>query len=282
MKTRFLPVLIAVSLLLAGTPASAAEKGDAKAELQALVTKIQAKLRELRGAEKAVTEKDLADNLKEFDQLLAAHKGEKSDDVAQLLVMKALLYVQVLEDDAKGLPLLKQVKTDFPETRPGKQMDELIAGLERQSAARKLQKDLVTGAKFPAFDVKDTAGKRLALADFKGKVVLVDFWATWCGPCVAELPNVLAAYEKHHAKGLEIIGVSLDRDREKLASFTKERKMAWAQVFDGDSGPDALAARYGITSIPATFLLDGEGKIIAKNLRGDELETAVAKALGKK
>jgi peroxiredoxin len=99
---------------------------------------------------------------------------------------------------------------------------------------------------------------------------------------VAELPNVLKTYEKHHAQGFDIIGVSLDKDEAKLKTFIADRKMPWKQYFDGKGWGSKLGARYGVNSIPATYLLDGEGKIIAKNLRGEALEEAVAKVLAQK
>jgi thiol-disulfide isomerase/thioredoxin len=97
----------------------------------------------------------------------------------------------------------------------------------------KLQAGLKPGVVFPDFNEKDLAGEPLSIAKFKGKVVLVDFWATWCGPCRGELPNVLAAYKKYHDKGFEIIGISLDRDENALKSFIKENGMVWPQYFDG-------------------------------------------------
>ena len=126
------------------------------------------------------------------------------------------------------------------------------------------------------------AGQPFSIASHKGKVVLVDFWATWCGPCRAELPNVIAAYQKYHAKGFDIVGVSLDEDKPQLLSFIKDQNMTWPQYFDGQRWENKLAVKYGIQSIPATFLLDGEGKIIGKNLRGDALEQALASALANK
>lgn len=140
-------------------------------------------------------------------------------------------------------------------------------------------KALTVGAPFPDFEEQDLDGKPLSVGKFKGKVVLIDFWATWCGPCIQELPNVLKAYEKYHEKGFEIIGISLDNEKEKLTSFIKAKKLPWPQYFDGKGWESKLGVKYGIDSIPATYLLDKEGKIIAKGLRGDALEKAVEKAL---
>jgi thiol-disulfide isomerase/thioredoxin len=152
---------------------------------------------------------------------------------------------------------------------------------QRQMEAQKIQAALAIGVKFPDFNEKDTAGKPLAIANYKGKVVLIDFWATWCGPCRAELPNVIATYKKYHNQGFEIIGISLDQDQAKLTGFTKSMNMTWPQYFDGQGWGNKLAVKYGMESIPATYLLDGNGKIIGRDLRGDELTQAVAKALGK-
>jgi thiol-disulfide isomerase/thioredoxin len=107
----------------------------------------------------------------------------------------------------------------------------------------------------------------------------VDFWATWCGPCVAELPNVLETYQKYHDKGFDVVGISLDQDENKLKSFILQRKISWHQYFDGKGWENKLAVKYGISSIPATYLLDKDGKIVAKDVRGEELGKAVAKAL---
>jgi len=126
-------------------------------------------------------------------------------------------------------------------------------------------------------------GKPMSLANFKGKVVMVDFWATWCPPCRAEAPNISAVYGKYHDQGFEIIGISLDHpgDKDKLVAFTKENKMPWGEYYDGAEGPMKIARKYGINAIPTSFLIDGNGKIIASGeaLRGDGLEPLVKKAL---
>jgi peroxiredoxin len=149
-------------------------------------------------------------------------------------------------------------------------------------AAKKIQEALAVGTTFPDFNEMDVTGQPLSIASHKGNVVLIDFWATWCGPCVKELPNVIATYQKHHAQGFDIIGVSLDQDQAKLTQFTKSKDMTWQQFFDGRGWGNKLAVKYGIESIPSTFLLDGDGKIIGKDLRGKALEQAVTSALANK
>lgn len=277
MKIKLLTGLAALSLLFAAQCSFAAGTNDAATELKDLVGKVKTKL---EAGQKS--EKDLAPELKQFDDLLAEHKGEKTDIVAQILMMKAMLYLQVIEDDAKGTEALKQLKRDFPDTRAGQAVDKILDSIQKQAEARKVHSGLVAGSKFPGFTEKDVTGKPLSVDNFKGKVVLVDFWATWCGPCVGEMPNVIATFQKHHANGFDIIGISLDQDKDKLTDFTKKKDMTWPQYFDGQGWGNKLAVKYGIESIPSNFLLDPEGKIIDKDLRGEALENAVSKALAKK
>lgn len=125
-------------------------------------------------------------------------------------------------------------------------------------------------------------GSKVDLAALRGKVVLVDFWATWCPPCVEEVPAVVAAYEKFRDQGFEIIGISLDENKEALEKFTKENKMSWPQFFDGKGWENELAQRFKIQSVPTMWLLDREGKLADPAPRG-RLEEAISAALaGKK
>jgi len=124
-------------------------------------------------------------------------------------------------------------------------------------------------------------GKKFDWAPYKGKVVLVDFWATWCGPCIQELPNVLKAYEKYNKQGFEIIGVSLDNNVEALTRFVEKEKMPWANIYEqGPRGWDQpLVKHYGVMSIPFTVLIGRDGNVIAMNVRGPALERELEKLL---
>jgi thiol-disulfide isomerase/thioredoxin len=277
MKMKIISALVALSFLISGQRAFTADTNSASAELKDLVARINTKLKQEQR-----TESDLAGELKEFDVLLAKHKGEDAEDLAQVLSMKGGLYLQVLDRPEKAAEVFKQIKRDFPKTKIGQRADDILETIAQQAEVKKIQDALAVGTKFPDFNEKDLTSKPLSIANYKGKVVMLDFWATWCGPCRAELPNVLEVYQKHHQDGFEIIGISLDEDRARLESFIKEKNMTWPQFFDGQKWKNKLSVKYGVNSIPATYLLDGEGKIIGKNLRGEELEEAVAAALAKK
>ncbi|MBY0427067.1 MAG: AhpC/TSA family protein, partial [Cytophagales bacterium] len=124
----------------------------------------------------------------------------------------------------------------------------------------------------PEIALEDTAGKELKLSSLRGKIVLIDFWASWCGPCRMENPNVVQAYNKFKEKGFEILSVSLDNNKFKWLQAIKSDRMTWKHVSDLKGWQSSAANLYSVKSIPSTFLLDKEGKIIAKNLRGRALE----------
>ena len=121
-------------------------------------------------------------------------------------------------------------------------------------------------------------GQEVNLADLRGKVVLIDFWATWCPPCRVEVPALVTAYEKFHDQGFEIIGISLDRDRSALEKFLRENKMTWPQFFDGKGWENAIATRFKIQSAPTLWLLNRQGKLIDSAPR-TRLDQAIAAAL---
>ena len=121
----------------------------------------------------------------------------------------------------------------------------------------------------------------MSLKESLGKITIVDFWASWCGPCRAENPNTVALYKEFHSQGLNIIGVSLDKDAVKWKEAIAKDKLVWTQVSHLKFWDEPIAIQYQVESIPATFVLDASGKIIAKGLFGEELRAKIATLLSK-
>ncbi|NKI32402.1 TlpA disulfide reductase family protein [Croceivirga thetidis] len=188
-------------------------------------------------------------------------------------LMSALLLYEMAQ--RKTLPiediekLSQKFSPEIQKTRPAKKIKELVETAKRTKI----------GAVAPDFSGPTPDGKQLALNDVKGKVTLIDFWAGWCRPCRMENPNIVSVYEKYKDKGLEIIGVSLDRNREQWLQAIEDDGLEWNQVSNVQYFQGPIAQLYNIQAIPAAFLLDENGVIIAKDLRGPALEAMVAELL---
>ncbi|MDR2563935.1 MAG: AhpC/TSA family protein [Prevotellaceae bacterium] len=142
-------------------------------------------------------------------------------------------------------------------------------------------KEVKEGQDFVDLKMQTPEGKDIAISDYaaKGKYVLLDFWASWCGPCRQENPNVVKAYAKFKDKGFEIVGISLDKEKDKWIAGIKEDKITWPQMSDLKQWQSEAVEKYGIQGIPFTVLLDKEGKVLAKNLRGAALENKLSELL---
>ncbi len=174
---------------------------------------------------------------------------------------------------------------------PEEKQRELFAGANERTAQlpivvqikeriRALSNTAV-GQPFVDFRMLDPDGREVALSDYvgKGKYVLIDFWASWCKGCIAEIPNIEAAYAKYKNRGLQVVGISFDGSRKAWMDSLKKLNMPWPQMFDGKGWATPAAKLYGLSSIPHIILLDKEGKIIARGIRGEELQGKLAELL---
>jgi peroxiredoxin len=168
----------------------------------------------------------------------------------------------------------KRFVTEFQDKAPEAAM-EISDMLERTMR-------LMEGAKAPEFTQLSPEGTPVKLADFKGKYVLLDFWASWCGPCRKENPNVVKLYDKYKTKGFEILGISLDQNRERWLQAIQADKLTWKHTSDLKGWSNEVSKLYEISAIPKTFLLDPNGIIIARDLRGAALEGKLAEIFAPK
>lgn len=210
-----------------------------------------------------------------LDKMEALYATLAEDDAlmrGRILGSLGGIYQNVLYDSKAARETYQRLATDLAGTPFAEKALEMVGMLA-------VQESLVPGKPFPPFRFNGLDGQPVNLTQYLGKVLLVDFWATWCPPCVAEMPHVIEVYEEFHDKGFEIVGISLDKKKEALEAFIKERGMDWPQYFDGKGWDNELSNKYGVSSIPATFLIGPEGTIIATDLRGDELRKAVSTAI---
>ncbi|MGV9003578.1 redoxin domain-containing protein [Flavobacterium sp.] len=163
----------------------------------------------------------------------------------------------------------------------GKKVTETIASLKKQEAALKTPSPASASGVAPNFEGKSPDGKTISLKESMGKVTIIDFWASWCNPCRQENPSVVAMYNELHSKGLNIIGVSLDENLDKWKKAIDDDKITWNQVSNLKGWKDPIAVQYNITQIPATIILDANGTIVAKDLRGEELKAKIKELLAK-
>lgn len=235
------------------------------------------------------TTRELSPQQKELlQQLTDASQEERSKIGEHLLTLTRSRYTASVKDYVEKHPLslfsLQLVK-DMAEDMSGPRyntvyplyasLPEIIRGTptgKRIAGMLPLMKRSAEGAMIADLSQADSSGQEISLSSFKGKYVLIDFWASWCGPCRAENPNLLKAYNSYQSKGFTIVGISLDTDASKWKKAIKDDQLPWTQLSDLKGRENAIAKYYNVRGIPWNILVDKDGKIVAKDLRGFALE----------
>jgi len=208
-----------------------------------------------------------------------AFYNELNKDYNQGQILRLSSFIKLHPDAFASMYILNMMITIIPADNAQLYFDELTPAYKNTSYAASIQKTIdakkitAIGKTAPDFEQPDTSGKMVKLSDFKGQYVLLDFWASWCGPCREENPNVVKAYQKFHGKGFTVLSVSLDQPGKKAnwLNAIHHDQLTWTQVSDLQFWNNAVAVLYGIKAIPQNFLIDKNGKIIAVNIKGDDL-----------
>ncbi|WP_073288446.1 TlpA disulfide reductase family protein [Hymenobacter psychrotolerans] len=219
-----------------------------------------------------------ADSMQALEKQFYAAQARSTNSVKALVkqnpksVVSAFVVANLINPEEQfgfADSMATQFKTTLPDSRYTR---ALVAKIEPMRAT-------AVGSAAPEINLAAPDGKAVALSSLRGKYVLIDFWASWCGPCRRENPNVVKAYNKYKGKGFEIYGVSFDQDRDKWLKAIQADGLTWKHVSDLKGWESAAGQTYSIKSIPASILLDPQGRIIGKNLRGEALEAKLASVL---
>lgn len=223
---------------------------------------------------KQITEANQSRNQEQYTHAVSQFKGltfsyiksNSNNRIGELLLPNTIS----LLDKPQISQIYEKMRPSFYESSLGKQVKMYLS-----------QKDFSIGDAYEDVKLTSPEGKEIALSDYIGKheVVLIDFWASWCGPCRKEMPHLIEAYEMYKSKGFEIVGVSLDQDENSWKNYIKSQNAIWPQMSDLKGWKSLAAQIYGVRSIPLTLLVDKNGVIIAKNLRGEELKQELGKLL---
>jgi len=211
-----------------------------------------------------------------FEEYMDRSDGRKPEEIAAARYFLAKSYLMLDElDKAEGhLREVANWSGGIPERLRG----AAAMDLDRIPILRKL----TIGNPAIPIEAVTSDGKEITLETYKGKVLLLDFWASWCAPCRQEMPNVKKVYNDFHSKGFEILGISLDDTSAKFSGYVDEQRMPWPQIFDGKGWNSEVGRAYAVNAIPATFLLDRKGTIRYRDLRGEALYEAVEALIAEK
>jgi peroxiredoxin len=270
------------------TPDSASKATIAGTPLNASATQLKAQLKPLRTQYDALLKQYMAGRAAQMPapELAQIEARADANEDAQRELQYA--YITAHPDDRFSLFVLPQAVGYAPEAKAyaarfaqlSPRLRAMPQGVRIADKIKQLER-VAVGATAPDFTQATPGGQLLTLSSLRGKYVLIDFWASWCGPCRRENPNVVAAYNKFKDKGFTILGVSLDKDtgREAWLKAIEKDGLAWNQVSDLKYWQNAAAKDYGVQAIPQNFLIDPSGKIVATNLRGEKLQETLSQLL---
>lgn len=233
----------------------------------------------IKGSEESELIYSTMSGLEVYDQKVEAYRekveAQKQEYVKEIISknknsLSVVFFIDQLDKEADA-GLFSEVVENLSKKYPDNPLVQELQGDMTQ---------LTVGSEAPEIALPNPDGETVKLSSLRGQYVLIDFWASWCGPCIREIPNVKKAYDKYHDKGFEIFGVSLDAEEEAWVNAIEKHELNWVHVSDLKYWQSEVVELYGFEGIPHTVLIDKQGKIIAQNLRGDDLATKLEEIFG--